>query len=326
MEYLSLPNTDLSVSRLIFGCMGLAGAWHSQASFEQQTQKAELVILKALECGFSFFDHADIYAGGRPEQLFGNFLAKNWSLRKDLVIQSKCGIRQAGSAESVGVGRYDFSREHIEASVLGSLGRLQCQYLDILLLHRPDPLMDIFELAEVLDSLSRHGLVRYFGVSNFSASQIQLLQSALGQKLVSNQLELSLVHHDFVEGGILVNQPSSRPLACINDTINYCQLHGISLQAWGALAQGRLSGRQLSGQDPQLDRCAAVVAEMALVYETSKEAIVLAWLMKHPAKILPVIGSTQLERIELSSQASSVAISREDWYKLFTAIRGKSVP
>lgn len=284
---LALQQYFPDVSPLVFGCMGLGGDWNASHTTAEQQQQGFAAIEAALELGFNCFDHADIYTRGKAEAVFGQFLAAQPQLRECLVLQSKCAIRFADEHH---VGRYDFSAGYISDSVDQSLRRLQTDYLDILLLHRPDPLMQIDEVAEVLQRLQQSGKVRQFGVSNFGAPQQQLLQSALQQPLVVNQLQMSLANLD-----------------------------------WGSLAQGRFSG---AGQDLSANdqRTADLVAKLAAEYQVSAEAIVLGWLMRHPAGIQPVIGTVNPERIRACSQAVDVQLSREHWYALYVASRGQPLP
>jgi predicted oxidoreductase len=316
-----IPNTGLEVSRLALGCMQLA-AWNTEPVTPAEKKAAVAVVTVAVEAGINFFDHADIYAYGKSESAF----AAVWQevAREDVILQSKCGIIVAGDPRYSGPGRYDFSYDHIISAVEGSLRRLQTEYLDILLLHRPDPLMEPEEVARAFDELDRGGKVNYFGVSNFNAWQMELLQSYLDQPLVVNQLELNLLHPHLVHEGIIVNQ-NDGPHALATGILDYCRLNDIQVQAWSPVAQGRLFAP--AGDAPQHARhLAQLVAALAAEKETTPEAIALAWILRHPAGIQPIIGTTRPERVQASARADEVTLSREEWYRLLIASRGAPIP
>jgi len=223
-------------------------------------------------------------------------------------------------------GRYDFSFEHIIKSVEGSLKRLKTDYLDVLLLHRPDPLVDPEEVAQAFDKLKQAGKVRWFGVSNHTTTQIQLLQSALDLPLVANQLQLSIIHHQLINDGVVFNTNDMRVMSRSEGTLEFCRLENITIQAWSPLAGGVVSGKTLESPDARITAVSKLVAAMAEEKNISKEAILTAWLLRHPAKIQPIIGTTTPERIRSACQADQIQLSREEWYRLFTAGRGGRVP
>ena len=314
MQTFRIPNTDLEVSRIAYGCMQLSSAWDGTPLTAAERSRTAALVDAALEQGITLFDHADIYARGKSERLFGEVLRATPGLRERIVLQSKCGIRFADDPQPGVPARYDFSYAHLVASVEGILQRLDTDCLDLLLLHRPDPLCQPQEVARAFDHLRSSGKVRYFGVSNHSPAQIALLQKHLDQRLVVNQIELSLRHHYPISEGILVNQAGA-------DTVNaagildYCRRHELLVQAWSPLAGGKLSGP-----------AAALAAQLAQSKGTSTEAILLAWLLKHPAPIQPIIGTTKPERLTDSCHARSIELTREEWYALLAAARGKGVP
>ncbi|KRG68104.1 aldo/keto reductase [Pseudoxanthomonas dokdonensis] len=323
MKQYPIARTDLSVSRIAYGCMHLSRAWDQTALTEQERGTTEQMIEAALEQGINLFDHADIYARGKSEILFGEVLGRQPSLRQRMVLQSKCGIRFANDPDAGVPGRYDFSHDHIVGSVETSLRRLQTDYLDILLLHRPDPLGEPEQVARAFDDLQRAGKVRYFGVSNHSASQLALLQQHVTQPLVINQLELSLPHHHLINEAIIANTTGA-PYAAAAGTLDYCRQQRILVQAWAPLAGGRLTGAV-----PVMPETHALIAGLQRVakqYEVSAEAILLAWLLRHPAGIQPIVGSTRRQRLQAACQADGFELSREDWYRLFTLARGAPVP
>ncbi len=320
-----LAERGISTSRLVLGCMSFGGEWSRNEITEEDILQAERAVDAALSIGISMFDHANIYTRGKAEETFGRVLKRKPGLREKIVIQSKCGIR---FAEGSVPGRYDFSKEHILKEVDGSLQRLGIEYLDVLLLHRPDPLMDPEEVAEALGKLKSSGKVRYFGVSNMNAAQIRFLQQALPDRIAVNQLELSLARLDFLDEGVHVNQKAGTAVHFSEGLLEHCQMEKIQIQAWGPLAQGRFSGRPLTDEPENIRKTAHLVQQMASEKETTPEAIVLGWLMKHPAMIQPVIGTANPDRIVACKDAErqSQLMTREEWYTLYVSSRGKALP
>ncbi len=324
MQSYHIPNTDLDVSRLAYGCMNIGGGWNQEPLTQAEKAAAVEVVVAAYEAGITLFDHADIYARGKSEQAFAEVWRQLPDLRDKMVLQSKCGIRFGGDPTPEAPHRFDFSYEHIVRSVEGILSRLETDYLDILLLHRPDPLVEPDEVARAFDELQASGKVRHFGVSNHSARQIDLLKASVDQPLVVNQLEVSLLHAHLIDVGIIVNQTVG-PFAHAEGTLDYCRLHNMMVQAWSPVAGGDLFNPK-PDSEPRVQAAAALIARMADEKGTSKEAIALAWLLRHPAGIQPIIGTTKPERVRQSALADGITLSREEWYALFTAARGAPVP
>ncbi|NUM46714.1 MAG: aldo/keto reductase [Anaerolineales bacterium] len=327
MNLYPLAHTGLKVSRLAYGCMQLGGNWSPAPPTAEEKNKAAHLIETALEQGINFFDHADIYTRGKSETVFGEILAASPGLRETIILQSKCGIRFPETPTPGAPARYDFSYAHILLSVEDILTRLQTDYLDILLLHRPDPLADPLEVSRAFDELHKAGKVRYFGVSNHTAGQIALLQKYLHQPLIANQVELNLLHSGLISEGILANQRDV-PYTAAQGTLDYCRLHGIMIQAWAPVAGGNLIDPRPAA-DPDgaaAQRVAPLIARLAAQKGTTREAIALAWLLRHPAGIQPIIGTTNPDRLIASCAADSVTLSREEWYLLLEAARGKPVP
>ena len=324
MKTYRIKQAGLDVSRIAYGCMQLSTDWDGQPISSEERVRTASMVEAALDHGINLFDHADIYARGKCERLFGELLKQRPSLRQRMLLQSKCGIRLAGEPRTTSPQRYDFSHDYLLASVEGILQRLGTDHLDLLLLHRPDPLVRPDEVARAFDSLLRSGKVRHFGVSNHSASQIALLQSALDVPLVVNQIELNLLHHALISDGLLVNQSGG---ACSGsaDTLDYCRQHDILVQAWSPLAGGRLGGL-LDSMDAALRAVAHSVEQVAGELGVASEAVLLAWLLRHPARIQPVLGTTSASRLAASSRADAVDLSREHWYHLLEAARGTRVP
>ena len=313
------------ISRLAYGCMGLGGGWSNAPVSQDDIKQAHQVADKAFDIGINFFDHADIYTHGKAEQVFGEVLKQRPELREQMIIQSKCAIR---FEDETAPGRYDFSKAWLEQSVDGILERLSIEQLDILLLHRPDPLMDIAEVAETLSALKKAGKVKHFGVSNMHRYQIELLNAHLDAPLVVNQLEMSLSKHDWLEQGVTVGMPESANAGFAPGTLEYCQLNNVQIQSWGSLSQGLFSGKNVSEQPEHIQKTAQLVSALAEQYSTTPEAIVLAWLMRHPFAIQPVIGTTNLERIQSCADAVKVSeqLTREHWYQLYVNARGNRLP
>ena len=324
MKKYLIPNTNLEVSKIAYGCMGIGRTWDDTPLTENIFKDALASVSTALENGITFFDHADIYARGKSELVFGKVLKELGNVRDKMVIQTKCGIRPKGIPNSDSPGRYDFSYEHIINSVDNSLNRLGIEQIDILLLHRPDPLMEPAEVAKAFDELKQKGKVRYFGVSNFNTGQLALLQNSLDMPIVVNQIEISLLHNHVINDGILANQTSGQYVASTG-ILDYCRLNNIQVQAWSPVALGKIFNPQLDA-DENVKDLAKKISVYAEEKGTSKEAIALAWLMKHPIGIQPIIGTTNHERIINSCMADEITLSREEWYNLFTIARGNPVP
>jgi predicted oxidoreductase len=324
MKTQTIPQTDLVGSAIIFGCMRIGGSWDPSPISASTLESALRSVKAALDAGFTFFDHADVYCFGKSEQAFGEMLKATPSVRDKIIVQSKCGIRFGGSPRPSDPTRYDFSFEHIMSSVEGSLKRLHTDRLDILLLHRPDPLMEPGEIARAFDQLQKTGKVRYFGVSNFAGYQIDLLKTAVKQPVVANQIQLSLLHSGLIDAGAAVNQKTPQFTNPGEGVLEYCRIHQISIQAWSPLDGGKLTGAALTYKDEaRALRAAELVKQMSEEKKVSREAIVLAWLLRHPGAIQPIIGTTKPERIRHTPEALEVTLTREEWYTLYTTARGE---
>ncbi|MFD4629043.1 aldo/keto reductase family oxidoreductase [Streptomyces sp. NPDC058284] len=302
----------------LYGCMGLGGTWDSAPYTASDIAHAEAAVEAALAIGITAFDHADIYRRGKAEAVFGELLARAPELRSRIVLQTKCGIRQA---EGGLPGMYDLRGPSIVRRVEESLTRLRTDVIDVLLLHRPDPLTGPEEIAAALTSLHRQGLVRRFGVSNMSAAQMDRLQAHLEPPLFANQLEMGLGSRDWVEAGVLLNTPAANENGFPHGTLEYCQAHDVQVQAWGPLAQGRFTG-------PLDSPAARLVADLAERKRTTPETILLWWLQRHPARIAPVIGSSRPERILACRDAVTrePELTHEEWYELWVTARGVPLP
>jgi len=313
------------MQELIYGCMGLGGSWSDEPHGADHVDEAAAAVEAALAAGITLFDHADIYRSGKSEADFGEVLAATPGLRERIRLQTKCGIRlnERGLAT-----HYDLSRDAILERVDGSLKRLQTDYVDVFLLHRPDPLTDVAEVAAAVGQLLAEGKVRQVGVSNMSGAQIRALQDRLEVPVVANQLEMSLLKRAWLESQVLVNHADSLDFSFPHGTLEYCTGNGVTLQAYGALARGLYTGA--APEDPTTAQAstAVLVKELAGSYGTTGEAVLLGWLMKHPAGIAPVIGTVNPARIAACADAARVAqaMTRADWYGLWIAARGGNLP
>jgi predicted oxidoreductase len=302
--------------------MGLGGSWDTEPYGADDIAAAEAAVEAALDSGITTFDHADIYRHGKAEAVFGEVLDRTPGLRERIVVQTKCGIRPADGERP---GIYDLHGATVVRRVEESLARLRTDVIDVLLLHRPDPLADPDDIAEALTSLHRQGLVRRFGVSNMAAAQIAPLQKRLDVPLVANQLEMSLQRRDWLEAGVVVNTPEAAAGGFPFGTVEFCRDNGISIQAWGALAQGRFTGRQ---ETPDEHATARLVASLADRKGTTPETVLLWWLQRHPARIVPVVGSARPERIRACRDAAQREpdLTHEEWYDLWLTARGAPLP
>jgi predicted oxidoreductase len=305
METITLGKSQLESSRLVYGCMRIAGDGSREAE-----EKGKRAIRAALDAGYTQFDHADVYGGGRCEELFGEVLRESPGLRNKIVVTTKCGIRMAGDPSDTSPARYDFSARHITSSVEGSLRRLGVERIDLLLLHRPDYLFRVDEVAVTFEALRASGSVLYFGVSNFLPAQVKLLRSALVDPLLVNQVEINLHNINALTDGTLdqCQRLNITPQA-------WCPIAGVAYPAWGNTFDKKDERRIRKELDRQCE-----------IYDVEDWIIALAWLLKHPAGISPIIGSTTPARIEAAKQALDLGYSREDWYRLLEARNGAPVP
>ncbi len=263
-------------------------------------------IKTALDCGMNFFDHADIYGGGKCEELFGQVYNGK---REDIIIQTKCGIRQ---------GFFDFSKEHILNSVDGSLKRLNTDYIDILLLHRPDTLMEPEEILEAFDKLHESGKVKQFGVSNMNPSQIEFLQRNLGKhKIIANQLQLSVMFTGMIDAGLNVNMKVDNGINRDGGILEYCRMNDIKIQAWSPFQYGFFEGVFLD--NPKFPELNKVIDRIAAEKNVKNTAIAVAWLLRHPAKMDVILGTTKPQRLIDISKADGISLSRQEWYEIYRA-------
>lgn len=314
MQTRTLGQSGLVSTRLAYGCWRIAGPGESHEISHERAEHARAAVRAAYEAGFRIFDHADIYAHGFGEHLFGEVLREIRGMREEILIASKCGIIRAGSPDPHAPYRYDSTAQHIIESCESSLRRLGVETIDIYMIHRPDFLGEPAEIAGAVSQLLTQGKIRSFGVSNFRPDQARVLQQALPRRLVVNQVEISLMKLDALHDG----------------TLDHCQLEGIVPMAWGPLGGGKLTGHDsLSlqtvdhGHRGRIRDTADLIARH---HGVARSAVLLAWLLRHPAGILPVVGSTQPEHIRQAAMATQVQLSREEWYQLMEAASGHRLP
>jgi predicted oxidoreductase len=316
MKTQTLGNTDIQVTRLCYGAMRIANSWDRDKVDAAAIERGIKSLESAVEAGYNFIDHADIYGDTTCEMIYGQALKKHPDWRDKLVVATKCGIRFEDEPPGT-PHRYDFSGEHIRWSIDESLKRLNMDRIDLYQLHRPDWLADPEDIASALVDIHKAGKVRYFGVSNFKPSLVAAVQSALPFPLVSNQVQIHLLRLDCFEDG----------------TVDQCLEKKMTPMAWSPLAQGRIAAAfDVNAKLPAAEHDIAAVArlrpllaEIANAYSTTPLAIVLAWLMRHPSKIIPILGSTRPEAIKESIKADEVDLDRNSWYRILLAARGKKL-
>jgi predicted oxidoreductase len=314
MNTQSLGKSSLVSTRLAYGCMRIAGTWDRNALTSELVAAGERAVHTAVECGYTHFDHADIYGNGMCEEIFGRVLKSSPGLDEKMLIATKCGIRWQGDGGPLAPHRYDFSHQHIVWSCEQSLQRLGLDRVDLFMLHRPDYLADPQEIASAFAQLQQQGKVRAFGVSNFRPSFLTMIQGACPMPLLVNQVEIHLGRLAALEDG----------------TLDQCIEQGITPVAWSPLGGGMLGdGGRVRDDDPRAGTLRAllgVMDRMAQRLGCSRTVLALAWLLKHPARIIPVVGTANPDRIRDAVRADALELSREDWYTLTTAARGQGLP
>ncbi len=308
MQRMNMANGLHNVSRLILGCMRMPAL---------SAKEAAKMIQTAYDLGINFVDHATCYGNGEAETRFGEAMAETSVKREDLVIQSKCGLRFDKQI-------FDWRKSGIIESVDGILKRLRIEYLDVLLLHRPDLLYEPEEIAAAFDELEKSGKVRCFGVSNTMPMQIELLQKYIRQPLKINQLQLSLEQSQLIDQALYMNNKTT-DMSLMRDggALDYCRFHDITVQAWSPLQCGMFEGVFIDNPAyPELNR---VLEELAAQYGVAKTAIALAWILRHPAKMQVITGTMKPAHLTAMSEACKVHLSHEEWYRLYLA-SGKFLP
>lgn len=315
MQTVPLGVSSLLSSRLAYGCWRLAGTWDPAEITPESEARGRKAVLAAFEAGYTIFDNADIYTRGHAERIFGEALKMSPGMRQNIIIATKCGIRFPGEPNANSPQRYDFSAEHIISSCEGSLRRMGIETIDLYQLHRPDYLADPEEVASAFSELKQAGKVRYFGVSNFRPTLVTVLQAACPMPLVVHQVEISLARLD-----------------CFTDgTLDQCLIERMTPLAWSPLARGLL-GDGATNVSPELktaygaEKILPALDAIASARGVSRTVIALAWLLKHPSTIVPIVGSTNPERIRDAVNAEKINLTREEWYRLLLAARGTALP
>jgi predicted oxidoreductase len=314
MQTMPLGVSLVRASRLAYGCWRVAGSWNPAEVTDASRAAGRRAIIAAYEAGYTLFDTADIYCHGESEGILGEVLKQVSGMRDRVVILTKGGIRPAGDPQSDSPGRYDFSSSHLVNACERSLQRLGVETVDIYMLHRPDLLAEPEEVAQAFTYLKAAGKVRCFGISNFRPTLVTALQAACPMPLVAHQVEISLAKLDAFTDG----------------TLDQCLIERLTPMAWSPLAGGLIgagANRLLPSQqhyqtEPFLPALEAVAKARGL----SRTVVALAWLLKHPARILPIIGTTNPDRIREAAKAADVELTREEWYRLFIAARGEPMP
>jgi predicted oxidoreductase len=310
-----LGRSSLVSTRIAYGCLRVAGGVFNPSRVTPQMQAEGVAAIRAAyECGINHFDVADVYCQGFCERILGQALAEIGGMRERVIITSKVGIRIPGQPLPASPHRYDFSSEHILASCDGSLWRLGVEQIDLYLLHRPDMLMNPHEIATAFDKLQQAGKVRQFGVSNHKPSLISMLQKWLPTALVCNQIQINPARIDCMYDG----------------TLDQCLEMTITPTAWSPIAQGLFAdGGQPAAQDPRregLAKLLEVVDDVATTRGVSRQVATLAWLMRHPAGIIPIIGANMPQQIREMARADDLELTRDEWYRIFVAARMKPLP
>nr|WP_236620354.1 aldo/keto reductase [Sporolactobacillus laevolacticus] len=285
---------------------------------DMSEEEVDRLIKTDLENGVTFFDHADVYSNGACEALFGKVLAKQPGLRDKITLQSKCGIVRG---EVNGNKAFDFSKEHLLETVNASLKRLQTDHLDYLLLHRPDALVEPEEVAEAFDELYSEGKVLHFGVSNQNPYQIELLKKTVRQPLEINQLQFSIMATGMVDAGINVNMTVDGATVRDSSILDYCRLNDVTIQAWSPFQYGFFEGVFLD--NPKFPELNKKIDEIAAKYGVSNNAIAVAWILRHPAEMQVILGTTNVSRVVESAKGADVTLTRQEWYDIYQAAGNK---
>lgn len=300
MRKIKLGNSQMDVPVVIAGCMRMTGL---------DRKEAAAYIQKCLELGITYFDHADIYGAGECEKLFAQAFAMTSADREQVVLQSKCGI--------VPGVMYDQSEEYILQSVDGILKRLNTEYLDILLLHRPDALVEPEEVASAFDKLEQSGKVRHFGVCNHKPAQIQLLKKYVNQDILIDQMQFSVPFSNMITNGMEVNMLTEGSVDHDGSVLDYCRLEDITIQAWSPFQAGTVKGIFIG--HPAYPELNTVMDELAGKYDVSSTTIASAWILRHPAHIQIAAGTMNPKRMEEIAKASEIMLTRQEWYRIYLA-------
>ena len=304
MKNINIAN-KFSASAVTLGCMRMG---------DLDEKRVDAIMDTAIENGVNFFDHADIYGKGNAEIVFGKYLKRHSGQREKMMIQTKCAIHD---------GQFDFSKEHILKSVDGSLSRLGVDYVDVLLLHRPDTLMEPEEVADAFDVLESSGKVKFFGVSNQNMMQMELLKTSVKQPLIINQLQFSVTEAGMVTSGMNVNMKNSESVMHDGAFLEYSRIKNITIQAWSPFQYGFFEGNFVdSDKFPELN---VKLAEIGEKYNLTKTGVAAAWILRHPANMQLIAGTMNPEHLKEICKAADVTLSRSEWYEIYRAA-GHTLP
>ncbi|OOR80233.1 aldo/keto reductase [Streptococcus mitis] len=308
MKYITLGQDDKELSEIVLGMMRIK---------DKSVKEVEELVETALSVGINAFDLADIYGRGRCEELLGLVLKNRPDLREKMWIQSKCGIRIEEFTY------FDFSKDYIIKSVDGILQRLKIDHLDSLLLHRPDALMESDQVAEAFDLLYKQGKVRDFGVSNQNPMMMELLKKDVKQPLAVNQLQLSAAFTPGFESGFRVNMEDSQAAMRDGSIFEYCKLHDVVIQAWSVLQFGYFKGNFVGNE--KFQALNQVLDRLATKYGVTSSTIAISWILRYPAKMQAVVGTTNPKHLREVSQAANFSLTRKEWYEIYLAA-GNNLP
>lgn len=318
-----MDTLSLSTTNIIYGCMGLGGPWDDNPITKQDRKKAFKAIEIALENGINTFDHADIYTLGKAEKVFGEFLKTHPAIRSQMKIQSKAGIQLGVAAH--GSNRYNLSKDYLIPAIESSLINLQTEYLDIFLIHRPDPLTSIQEVTDALLNIKEKGYALNVGVSNMSVKQIESIQATANLRISANQIQFSLGHSLLLEDEVWLNRRETQDNT-LEGMLAFSQTNHMTIQAWGPLDQGEYLKKSSEKKDQKTKNTRKLIKELAQKYEVDPIAIPLAWIFRIPGNIQPIIGTTNPKRIKSATKALDLLMSREDWYDLWVTSKGLQLP
>ncbi len=298
MKTIKLGKSDILVPAVAVGCMRIA---------DMENDDLVKHLNYCIEQGLNFFDHADIYGGGNCEKVFAKAFKETGFKREDVILQSKCGIRK---------GMYDFSKDYILDSVDGILSRLETDYLDMLVLHRPDALVEPEEVAEAFDILQNSGKVKNFGVSNHRPMQIELLKQYVNQDILVNQLQFGIGHSGMVTAGLEANMLTDGSVDRDGSVLDYCRVNKITVQAWSPFLYGFFKGVFI-GDKENFAELNDLLDELSEKYDATPTAVATAWVLRHPANIQMIAGTTNTDRMAEIVKGSQINLTREEWYKIY---------
>ncbi|GAX08495.1 aldo/keto reductase [Secundilactobacillus silagincola] len=317
MKNVALGNTNLQASAVALGIMRMVSL---------NVDDAAKVLDTVTDKGVNFIDSADIYGGGKSEEIFGQALKQSGVKREDLIIQSKGGIvldPKRSHGDLVFGQRYDFSKQHLIEAVDGILKRMGIDYLDFFLLHRPDALMEPDQIAAAFDELQAAGKVRHFGLSNCNPMQVELIQSAISQKLMVNQLQFGVMHTGPIDFGLHVNMSDDRSVNHDGEIIEYSRLHNMTIQAWSPYQYGMFEGPFID--NPKFPELNKKLQELADAKGVTKNAIATAWILRHPANMQVILGSMNQDHLKESIAGADVELTKQEWYDVYFAA-GNTLP